>query len=110
MLNVTKDNYNEVIKESAVMEFWTEWCEPSKYILELLSNLDINYYRVNADTEPDLMERLRIVGLPALVYFIGGKIVGFRGSCDYFTDDIMGKLILSDIEHINLARRNPDNG
>lgn len=100
MLTVTKDNYDEVIKDTAVVEFWSEWCEPSKHILKVLSNLNINHCRVNADEEPELMERLRVVGLPVLVYFIKGKIVGYRGTDETFNDEIMEKCILADVQRI----------
>jgi len=111
ILNVTKDNYEEVIKDSAVLEFWLPQCEACEGMLDILSKLDINHYRVNADTELYLMEKYRIVGLPCVMYFNDSKVIGFRGTepyegLDKFPYTKMKELITNDVERLNLVRRN----
>ena len=106
---MTHQNYRDIIKDSVVVEYYSPQCEPCEEMLHILSKLDINHYRVNANVEDYLMEKYRIVGLPCVMYFKDSKIIGFRGTIPYegldkFPYKKMKELITADVERLNLVR------
>lgn len=106
---MTHQNCKEVIKDSVVVEFFSPQCEACEGMLDILNGLDINHYRVNADTEEYLMEKYRIIGLPCVMYFNDSKIIGFRGTIPYegldkFPYNKMKEIISEDVERLNLVK------
>lgn len=80
VINVTKDNFNEVIEKGAIiLDFWAPWCGPCRMlgpVLEQLSNEEnITIGKVNVDEEDLLAEKFGISSIPALFLVRDGKIV-----------------------------------
>ncbi|MDR1832837.1 MAG: thioredoxin [Fusobacteriaceae bacterium] len=80
---VTKDNFlEEVLKsdQTVLVDFWAEWCGPCKMMGPVVDALaeenkgKFKVYKVNIDDEPELAQEFRIMSIPTLAVFKGGKL------------------------------------
>lgn len=64
--------------ETAVVDFWAQWCGPCKMMLPLLESVQaetnkVAFAKVNIDDNQDITERFGITSIPYLIKFTGGK-------------------------------------
>ena len=82
----TKDeNFeNDVLKSSmlTLVDFWAEWCGPCKQISPLLEEIAnekkdiIKIIKLNVDENRETAGKYNIMGIPTLLLFKGGEVVG----------------------------------
>lgn len=80
VIHVTKENFNEVVKEGTILlDYWANWCGPCRMlgpVLETLSEEDnLVVGKVNVDEEEELSAQFGISSIPALFLVKDGKIV-----------------------------------
>ena len=75
MNNYNGENFNEIIKEKVLVDFYADWCGPCKMmspILESITN-DIKVVNVNVDKYNDLAREYGVMSIPCLILFDGSK-------------------------------------
>ncbi len=89
VVTLSAGNFEQEVANSAtpvLVDFWAEWCSPCKMIAPVLDEIaadqagKLKIAKVNVEESPELATRFRIIAIPALLLFKGGKQVAeFRG-------------------------------
>lgn len=67
-------------KQAVLVDFWATWCGPCKLVAPLMDVVEEEYgdaikvLKVEADPNPELVEKYKVYGLPALVLFKDGQV------------------------------------
>ena len=78
-----ENDFNEIIKERVLVDFYADWCGPCKRLMEVLEDIDsIDILKVNTDMFPSLARKYGIMSIPTLILFENEeelrKEIGFR--------------------------------
>ena len=68
-----KEQFNELIKDKVLVDFYAEWCGPCKMLAPNLEKLDYNILKVDVDKFQDLAISDGVMSVPTLILFKGGK-------------------------------------
>ena len=64
-----------------LVDFWAEWCGPCRMIAPIVEELASDYdgklkvMKLDADTNPNVMETFRVMAIPTLILFKNGQVV-----------------------------------
>jgi len=79
MIHLENENFNELIKEKTVVDFYATWCGPCKMlgpVFEEVSNeVDIKFVKVDIDKHEDLCREYKVMSVPTVILFENGKEV-----------------------------------
>ncbi|KAK0210943.1 thioredoxin [Desarmillaria ectypa] len=66
-----------------VIDFWATWCGPCKMIGPVFKKLSekpefagVDFYTVDADEQPDIMDELQVSSMPTFIAFKDGNKIG----------------------------------
>jgi thioredoxin 1 len=85
--NVTDTNFEAEVANSAkpvLLDAWATWCKPCLQLSPVLADLaddlkdKIDIKKINADENPITIGNLGIRGLPTMVLYKDGKILGTK--------------------------------
>lgn len=77
MIHLENENFNDLIKEKTIVDFYATWCGPCKMLSpvfeELSKESDINFVKVDIDNHEDLCREYKVMSVPTLILFENGK-------------------------------------
>ena len=76
------NNFDEIIQEKILVDFYANWCGPCKMLSPILEKLEeVKVLKVNVDENPELARKYGIMSIPCLILFDKGmelkRNVGF---------------------------------
>ena len=76
----------------ALLDVWATWCGPCKAIAPVVEELSgefgdkVEFFKADADENPDLTKKFRVMSIPNLILFKDGKVaarhVGFESASE----------------------------
>ena len=85
VIHITSENWKSEVIESTttvLVDFWAEWCGPSKMIAPILDDLatelagQLKIVKVNIDNNREIAAQFNIKSIPTLLIFKGGQVKG----------------------------------
>lgn len=74
-----EDNFNDLIKETAVVDFYATWCGPCKMFgpvfEEVANGSSINFVKVDVDKKSDIAREYGVMTIPTVILFKKGREV-----------------------------------
>lgn len=83
-LAVTSAEFQSKVLDSPIpvlVDFWAEWCGPCRMIAPAVEELAREYagraavYKLDVDANQDIAMKYRVMSIPTLLVFKGGKVV-----------------------------------
>lgn len=78
-----EEDFNDIIKNSIIVDFYADWCGPCKMmgsVLEEITEFDV--LKVNVDDFPNIATKYGVMSIPTLIKFNNGeeqkKLIGFK--------------------------------
>ncbi len=91
MKYVSDESFQEDVLNASgpvLVDFWAEWCGPCKKIGPILDELDtelseqVTIAKVNIDDNPETPSKYSVRGIPTLILFQNGEVVGTKMGVD----------------------------
>lgn len=78
-----KEDFDEIIKNDIIVDFYADWCGPCKMLGTVLEEIEsFNILKVNVDDFQEIAVKYGVMSIPTLIRFNDGKeikkIIGFR--------------------------------
>lgn len=79
MIHLENENFNELINEKAVVDFYATWCGPCKMLgpvfEEVSKESSIKFVKVDIDKYEELCRQYKVMSVPTLILFENGQEV-----------------------------------
>lgn len=75
IINYEGNNFNDLINERVLVDFYANWCGPCKMLGPVLENIsnEIKVIKVNVDENGDLARKYGVMSIPCVILFDKGE-------------------------------------
>ena len=75
IIHLKNENFDELIKEKILVDFYANWCGPCKMIAPELEKVESNIkvVKVDVDEFEELARKYGVMSIPTLILFEDGK-------------------------------------
>lgn len=75
IIHLEKENFNELIQEKILVDFYANWCGPCKMLAPELERVESNIKAVKVDVDEfeELAREYGVMSIPTLILFENGK-------------------------------------
>lgn len=75
IIHLENENFNDLIKEKVLVDFYAEWCGPCKMIGMELEKVEseLSVVKVNVDNHEDLARTYGVMSIPTMILFENEK-------------------------------------
>lgn len=82
-----EDNFELLVRDSAIVDFYATWCGPCKMFgpvfEEVSSSSDINFIKVDVDKNGDIARKYGVMSIPTVILFKDGvEVKRYTGFMD----------------------------
>ena len=77
VIHLERNNFDELVKNRVLVDFYAEWCGPCKMMSSVLekAEADIDVVKVNIDEYQDIARQYGVMSIPTLILFDNSKEV-----------------------------------
>lgn len=77
IIHLEKENFNELINDRVLVDFYANWCGPCKMLSTVLEKVESNIKVIKIDTDKFgyLAREYGVMSIPTLILFDSGKEV-----------------------------------
>lgn len=77
VLNYNGEDFNKIIEEKVLVDFYANWCGPCKMLSPVLEKIsdEIKILKVNVDDYQELARSYGVMSIPCVILFENGKEV-----------------------------------
>lgn len=79
LINYKENNFNEIIQNKVLVDFYATWCGPCKMLSPVLEEVskevNIDIVKVDVDENSNLAREYGVMSIPCLILFENGKEV-----------------------------------
>jgi thioredoxin 1 len=84
---ITDQSFKEEVAESnqpVLVDFWAEWCGPCRQLSPVIDSISeemsgkLKVTKINIDDNPETPQKFGVRGIPTLMLFKNGKVVGTK--------------------------------
>ena len=71
IINYDGNNFNDIIREKVLVDFYANWCGPCKMLSPVLEKVsdEVKILKVNVDEYQDLAKYYGVMSIPCLILF-----------------------------------------
>ena len=75
IIHLENENFNDLIKERVLVDFFANWCGPCKMLTPVLEKVEsnINVIKVDVDKYENLAREYGVMSIPTIILFESGK-------------------------------------
>ena len=75
IIHLENENFNDLIKERVLVDFFANWCGPCKMLTPVLEKVESNIkvIKVDVDKYENLAREYGVMSLPPIILFESGK-------------------------------------
>ncbi len=75
LINYKDEDFNELIKDRVLVDFYATWCGPCQLLSPLIENLkdEIDIIKIDVDKNEELARQYGIMSIPCIILFEKGK-------------------------------------
>lgn len=75
IIHLENENFNDLIKERVLVDFFANWCGPCKMLTPVLEKVESNIkvIKVDVDKYENLAREYGVMSIPTIILFESGK-------------------------------------